>query len=99
MLRGRAALKSDRACDQADDFLETAAHFGQEGRTGAITGAWLATNPGPRFPLDGTTENAQNGGGDGMADATTVFGSADIQWVKVGPPQRRDERRGRFGKG
>src|SRR5712691_2379618 len=78
---GRGALKSDRIRDQAKDVAETAAHFGQESWTGAITGAWLSTNPGPRFSLDGATQKAQNGGRDGMADATTVFASADIQWV------------------
>ena len=51
------------ACDQAEDVAETAAHFGQESWAGAITGAWLATNPGPRFPWDGTTEKAHLGRG------------------------------------
>ena len=79
--RHRAALKLGWASDQADDVPETAAHFGQEGWTGAIAGTWLATNPGPCFSLDGAPEKPQNGGRDGMADATTVFARADIQWV------------------
>ncbi len=53
----RAALKSDWACDQADGVAGATIHFGEEGGTGPITGSRLATNPGPCFPLDGTTEN------------------------------------------
>ena len=77
----RAALKSGRRRDQANDVPGTAAHFGQEGGTRAIPGAWLAAHPGPRFSLYGATQKAQNSGRDGMADATTVFARADIQRV------------------
>ena len=77
----RAALRSGRTCDQTDDVSGTAAHFGEESWTGSITGAGLAAHPGARFALDGTTEKAQDGCGDRMADATTVFAGADIQWV------------------
>jgi len=77
----RAALKLGRRRDQANDVPGTAAHFGQEGGTGAIPGAWLAAHPGPRFSLYGATQKAQNGGRDGMANATTVFARADIQRV------------------
>ena len=81
LIAPRAALKSGRTCNQADDFAETSAHFGKEGWTGAITGAWLATYPGPGFSLDGAAEKAEDGGRDRMADATTVFTGADIQRV------------------
>ncbi len=62
-------------------MIETAAHFGEESGTSAIAGAWLAAYPGPRLSLDGTTKKAQDGGRDGMADQTTVFAGADVQWV------------------
>ena len=77
----RAALKSDRACDQTDNVSATTAHFGQERGTGAIPGAGLATHPSPCFSLDSASEYAQHGGRDGMTDATPVFARADIQRV------------------
>lgn len=60
---------------------ESAAHFGQEGGIGAITGSGLATHPGAGFTVDGATENAQNRGRDGVADPAAVFPGADIQRV------------------
>lgn len=61
--------------------MEAAAHFGEEGGTGAITGSRLAAHPSPRFGLTGATENAQDGDRDEMVDTTTVFRSTDILGV------------------
>ena len=77
----RAALKSNRAGDAADDFAAAAAHLCQEGGQGAIAGARLATSPGPPLRLHRATEDSQNRGRYGMVDSAAVFARADIQRV------------------
>ena len=52
---------------------EAAAHLGQKSWAGSVTGACFASN--------GATKSAQDGGGDGMADATTALTDTDIQRI------------------
>lgn len=79
---GRAALKSSNLAGQVtDDQIYAAAHFLQESRTGAVAGFVLVASPSAILSLHGATEDAQHGGGHGMAHAAAVFSGADIQTV------------------
>jgi hypothetical protein len=57
------------------------ANWSSMGGIPGADGVVSATHPGPSFTVDGATENAQNGGRDGVTDSTPVFPGADIQRV------------------
>ena len=78
----RAALKSGNIAGQVtDDQIYAAAHFLLESGTGAVPRLALAPGPSAVLSLHGATEDAQHGGGHGMAHAAAVFSGADVQAV------------------
>jgi len=58
-----------------------AAHFGEEGWVGAITSTRLAASPSSPLSGHGTTQDAQDGGGDRFADPAAVLPRAHIQRI------------------